>query len=918
MQFANNAWGIQPVREVRMPVLDNQRTVATAIVDALWTDGGLRPNSSNLAFLMQDIASLEELEQWKQRLKTLPVRASLLVSPNELYLLQPYSDSSGELEPQQLDLDAWRETLVSPKSHLFKPQELAKLRSGQLSLADLEETVSEGSFNFLLREQQKKIEQAFQQGIEAALQFVDDSQDSGSSRAEAKGDVIRFAIAYLAARILEDKNFFGVQIEDPIELLRRIGQIRNGFFKRAKDSAEHVPLEARQALADHMGYRVSFVLADHRDVGRLYEQAIKSLKEQHEELDDENWGDLKQHYTPVAIAERMIEALPLERLRPSERVIFDPAAGSGSLLLAATSRLAAMTDISPEERDSYLRSHVMGNDRDKYASWIAQLRYFLASESLGSASEPYQISEVLPFPNNFTCLDYNDLEKQTLPVKPRVIVANPPFEQKGDIQEAANFVKKALTWMEDGSQFAFVLPQSFLSGTMRQVGNVRDLINRKCQVLETWQFPEGVIGTNARQPTCIVIGIKGKPQSKTFSISRAIISGANLDEIRENGFLGQSWVTSENSNVESWSFIINPPKIEVPTVFLGNLFYIFNGVKLSSESRADEDVDPTISEVQLKRFWRLKWKGQNKLWADPENVPPEERWIKYNSLRASREKSKHLFDLPKILVGADVNRNSVEPLVARLDTEGLCPNNHVFCLIPVDQIQKYNKGYKAEEFPHGWQELDYEEKRLWLLGLLTSKLLSNISLIGRSARGITKENILSLRLPLHVDRRIIDLVGHIVQLEKTRLPITDIDLLRHNLDSLIEESYANPDLLNIQTTGISPELEAWRAEQKVQTKTTIGQVLAISEDNSQVYMYISRLMDDDDVEGEWIPLPQELPGWALDGTPFEAELSHDVKTFEQLRERPWALRRFRHTPRPYLTDEELDNFLRIPELEVQS
>jgi len=159
---------------------------------------------------------------------------------------------------------------------------------------------------------------------------------------------------------------------------------------------------------------VSFMLADHRDVGRLYEQAIKALKEQREELDDENWGDLKQHYTPVAIAERMLAALPLERLRLSERVIFDPAAGSGSLLLAATSRLAAMTDIPPEERDSYLRSHVLGNDLDKYASWIAQLRYFLASESLGSASDPYQISEVLPFPDNFSCFDYNDLDEQTL------------------------------------------------------------------------------------------------------------------------------------------------------------------------------------------------------------------------------------------------------------------------------------------------------------------------------------------------------------------------------------------------------------------------------------------------------------------------------------------------------------------------
>ena len=181
---------------------------------------------------------------------------SIVVRLNEFYPFQSDSNSSGELEPQQLNLDTWRETLVSPKSHLFKPQELAKLKSGQLSLADLEKTFSEGSFNVLLREQQKKIEQAFLQGIRDALRFVDNSNGSGSSRAEIKGHVIRFVIAYLAARILEDKSFFNAQIADPIELLDRIGKIRNGFFKRAKASADHVPLEARQALTRHMGWGI--------------------------------------------------------------------------------------------------------------------------------------------------------------------------------------------------------------------------------------------------------------------------------------------------------------------------------------------------------------------------------------------------------------------------------------------------------------------------------------------------------------------------------------------------------------------------------------------------------------------------------------------------------------------------------------
>jgi type I restriction-modification system DNA methylase subunit len=923
MKAANDAWGFNPLQKVRMPMLENQ-LVITEEVDVLWTDGGLRPNANNLAFLMQSISGEGEVEQWTKRLTTFPVRGSLLISPSSFYFLQSNSDIPNELETHQLNLDTWREMLVSPKSHLFKPRELAKLKSGQLSLADLEDTNLEGSFSFLLREQQKKIEQAFLQGIKEALEFVDNSRDSVSSRSEIKGHVIRFAIAYLAARILEDKNFFNAKIEDPIELLERIGKIRNGFFKKAIKSADHAPFQSRKAIARHMGYQVSFVLADHRDVGRLYEQAIKSLKEQHKDLDDENWGDLKQHYTPVAIAERMLEALPLERLRPSERIIFDPAAGSGSLLLAATSRLAGMTDITPEERNSYLRTNVIGNDLDPYASWIAQLRYFLASESLGSANEPCQISEVLPFPDSFTQFNYNDLELDTLSVKPRVIIANPPFEERGNVQEAAKFVKKAISLMEENSQFAFVLPQSFLTSTTHGIENARNLISKNCQILEIWQFPEGVIGTNARQSTCVIIGIVNK-NCETSTISRAVFSGARIDEIREKGFLGKSWII--NLNLLAFSKV-TAPSIHIPdtTLNLGNLFYTFSGVNPGSLGKIYKPIPKPIAGIKCKRYWRLTWKGKNRLWADPSNIPSNQQWIRYSPdfLEGLRLDKESLFDLPKILVGRKVNRNSSEPLVARLDTIGFCPNNDVYCVFPVEEIQRYNSGYEDGVKPENLSDFTVEEQKLWLLGLLSSGLLNAMSLIGRNSREMVKKIFLDLPIPRKIDSRIISVTLEIIQREQDSSALqksNDLQIkeLRHRLNNLVEESYGKPIWSTPQRIGKSPELESWNLEQEIKkTKTAIGQVLEISEDKRQVLMYISRLMDDDNTEGEWIPLPQELPAWALDGTPFEVELSHDVKTFEQLRERPWALRRFRHEPRTYLTDDELEEFLRMPELEVLS
>ena len=937
MKAANDAWGFNPLQKVRMPMLENQ-LVITEEVDVLWTDRGLRPNANNLAFLMQSISGEGDVEQWMEKIKTFPVRGSLLVSPNDLYLVQPVSNISSELEVQRLNLEAWYEKLNSSKPYLFTPKALSKFQEGQLSLAYSEEKVSERSLIFFTR-QQAKIDDAFQKGVDEALKIVAIPKDSISSRSEIKGHIIRYAIAYLAARILQDKNFFGSgksvysQDQDPRTLLNWMVDRTNGFFKRTMEkSAPHIhELEpVLEQLAHHMGvYSVSFALTDHRDVGTLYERAIKRLPPP-KNLSGKEWSDLNRHYTPVKIAERMLEALPLERLRPNERYIFDPAAGSGSLLLAATSRLAGMSDIPTNiGRKAYLEDHVAGNDRDEYAKLIAKLRYFLASESLGRLDE--QITDILPFPSekNFTCEDYEILSRDALPIKPKVIVANPPFIEEGNTQKAAKFVQKALEWLDNGSQFAFVLPQSFLAATTHGFSQARELISERCQILEIWQIPERSVGINAEQAVCVVTGIVGQTK-KVFPVSsKAVFSRVQeeVKSIRQDGFLGASWLNSFNSSTlegknQFWQFAVAPPiPIHNPTIKLGELFYVFNGVIPLTKLYPPEGNQ--VIGIPYKRYWQLKHRDANKLWADPEAVPKEEIWIRYSReyLKYARLENEHLFNNTKLLIGRKVNRGSNYPLAAQFDDIGFCPNNNVFCVLPAIEVNKYNLDYQSpHNYPIGWLSLSYIDKCLWLLGICTSRIANSLSLIGRKTHEITVEELCRLPLPFKVDREIIDVTRQIIDLEKQRdLSLeTQIQSLRQNLDHLVKKSYGNPSWKEITRVGKSPELKTWQEEQPKQTKTAIGQVLEISEDKSQVFMYISRLMDDDDTEGEWIPLPQELPGWALDGTPFEVQLSHDVKTFAQLRERPWALRKFCHEQRAYLTGKELEEFLRTPELEVLS
>lgn len=907
IEIAHRVWGIEPHRHVRIPSPNsNEQPIP---VDALWTDYGLRPNSNNLSFMVQSVHE-SEINAWKQRLRYWPIRAGLLVS-DEIYILQYYTPS-GKLEERIVDRDSLYLELTRPDSHLFKPKALAEFRTGQLTLADIEEPVSERSFSFLLR-QRAELDQAFQTAIQEVLTEIGipkrrNSKSKISSRHEIAGHGIRVAIAFLAARILEDKGFFcsesRIPTDDPRLLLNLTVPRANGFFKKAlEESIPHLSDRILQHLGANLGNRVSFALVDHRDVGLLYERAIKELPS---DIEGGQWTDLQRHYTPIAIAEKMLELLPLERLRPEERIIFDPAAGSGSLLLAATSRLAGMFDIPEnlEARKSYLANHVVGNDLDQYADLVTQLRYTLAKESLGQ-DIPF------PFPNNFTHQDYELLNQQNMGIKPRVIVANPPFAEDGNTQRAARFIEKALSWLEHGSQFAFILPQSFLTNTTHGIPNARRLLTDNCQIFEVWQLPAGNIGIHAKQDVCVILGSVGKPKIKIPLAGKAIFSQVSIPECRDGGFLGTTWISQLNSDSENWESLTTPSiDINVATIALGNLFFVFNGVTPSKNYKPVSQCPPN---TQCKRNWRMKWRDINRLWSDPNRVSEEERWIRYGKqyLSSARLKYELLFDLPKVLVGRKVNRGSSYPLAAQLDTTGLCPDNNIFCVLPAQQAGKSPQLPDNQKFVQEWNQLTYEDQRLWLLGILSSQIANSLSLIGRKTHEITSDELCKLILPQKIDPRIIKITSQIIERDQQRLEIPHPDKLRIQLNKIVEESYGNPHWIEIKRTGEPPELGLWKSEQTKPTFTVRGQVLEVSQDNSQIRLYLSGLLDDH--REDWLPILPEIPGWALDGTVFKAELSQDVETFEELTQRPWAIRQFRHTPRPYLTDDELRKELGIEE-----
>lgn len=910
VDIARTAFDDRPLfADVRLPrPPDTGQTGSTdpfVTVPALWTKNGFKPQWKNLAALASSVESEDKIGWWNNVLTTLSIPLGMFVFKDK-YLLSSRT-ASGQTEIQELTKDELAPELERQNRALFSPTSLAHLRRGQLSLADLEETITPESFSFHTRHN-AQLAQSLEDAVRGALlaeleheRTADrkDQRSKGESRSIYDA-VLIVAIAFLAARILEDKGFFGsdqMPTDDPQALLKRTLSKTNGFFKKALN--EELPLlstRALQELAVQLGSRAIFTLVDHHQVGILYERALRAPLLMEELIDRPDIKSallsLQQHYTPVAVADRMLELLPLERLRPEDRRVFDPAAGSGSLLLAATLRLAAMTDLPQDDQSyrSYLSSHVAGNDLDVNANLLTRLRYTLSQESDGVA---------LPSPDYFGNRDFESYTHDTLPTKARVIVANPPFGEEGNVQRAARFVNLLTEWLTDGDQFAVVLPQSFLSGSTHGIADARRKLAKRCHVFETWQLPEGVIGLAARQAVCVVLGRMGKAKSAR-SMVRALLSGAMTDTAREEAFLGQAWVTELDEASGTWGGVLAPPiTIANPTVELSKLYYVFSGVtpdkRFPPVSELEEGVDG-------KRYWRLGWREAGRVWADPQRVIPEERFIRYGKtyLKKPSLQNEDLYDQPKIMIGRSVNRNARDPLAACFDTEGFCPNNDVYC---VCTLGSKSKEVDLESSPVGWQELTNDGKLLWLLGILTSEVACELSLGGRDARHLDSTSFRKLPLPAEVDRRIIFVAEQMLNRDQRREALPSFDPLRIELNHLVEASYGNPERMKLHRTGVAPELAAWLSERREPTVKVTGQVLEVSRAKGQALLFLEGISDQN--EHAWLPLPLELPGWALDGEVFMADLSENIQTFAQLAERPWALRNFRHTPRPYLTIEEL-------------
>lgn len=210
---------------------------------------------------------------------------------------------------------------------------------------------------------------------------------------------------------------------------------------------------------------------------------------------------LGRYDTPLYLTRRILETIPVEYLPPDKRVLADMTCGWGSFLIEGHERLSRLIDM----RDVPLRDYIFGNDIDRFTARLAGLGLLIST-----LQDRWHI-------------DFEDALTWPGPAqRPNIIVGNPPFggsrkTQRSDqnkkasrIEEANQYLDRAIDLLEEGGYLAMLMPQSFVAAEASP--QLRKKLLETCDVLELWELPIGVFPD--AQANSVVVFAQKKPSAE--------------------------------------------------------------------------------------------------------------------------------------------------------------------------------------------------------------------------------------------------------------------------------------------------------------------------------------------------------------------------------------------------------------------
>ena len=833
----------------------------------------------------------------------------------------PFSESSLRSRFRQHRRDLEREAL-------------ARLRGGQRYL-----------FDGVYHARREELVQFLHRGLSKATWLADalSRDDPKKEYEEERKALSRVAIALMAARILEDKGFFGSseQTTNAREILSNAEHAANGFFQQVinQDLARldkrlntQLVNEMLACLMAHLTGPASFSMVTPEALGHLNETALTAERRRGKDLELNGI-----HYTPRPIAQHILERIPLEELRASERFVADIACGSGSFLLAATERLRDVFDAREHDAEAHvldhLRHHVIGNDIDGIAILLTRLAYLL--EHWIKRRETKDVPE----PQALWTSDALGLRPQDFAgVLPSIVVGNPPFGAASGGQQAANhFLSKALELLAPGGFLGMVMPGGFLTMRRQKGRAMRGHLLDRCELLEVWEQPLQTVGLTARQETCVIIARKcasGERHQQpvlfksTYS-SRKTAIHALREELRSTwtfvatglpGCPDVPWREDKDSRVIAspidcvWRRLALERK-------LSDLCFDGTGIDaplkkaiFSPQRRSGRFVPYLRTQKRLKPFFLVR----DDWWDDPD---PDHRYLDPPTALWPKEALWPLYRGPKVIVRCDTNRNSKVQVAAAYDDGGVYPDHHFRCV-----GLRRESGENADWVNQLLVTRDSRELLLWLTAVLNGPVAHAWVATCAPPRGLLEVVLHSLPLPSEFDPEIPRLVEKTSKLERSVTDETALWDVRPGTEAteflrlaaqINERVLASYSLrkrdVGLLTKFLQGMTEPWVDAPEdahlpvagAKYRRITGTVVSVDVNRQQVTLDLPRYTKKAGGPLK-VPLPMHMPGWALrEGTQFTCLAPANRRAPADLQD-PWLLREFRPLPYAYMEPSEIE------------
>ncbi|MCK5023439.1 MAG: N-6 DNA methylase, partial [Candidatus Aenigmarchaeota archaeon] len=259
---------------------------------------------------------------------------------------------------------------------------------------------------------------------------------------------------------------------------------------------------------------------------------------------------LGTHATPSWLVNYIVWQLVdwIEEIPEDERIIMEPACGHAPFLTAGARILSFLYEGSEEKRHDYLKSHLVGIEKDSFAIEIARLSLTLADipnkDGWDIRNKDIYKTDVL----------------QNLAKQATILLCNPPFENFSKEKrleydgietgnKAAEILARTLPYMQPNSVFGVILPHGFLH--KKNLADLRKYILDNFTLRLICNLPDNVF-TKAGHPSTVLLGRKVKSKKK---ISYLRIHKSDLETFKDS-YQAKETSLSKNElyKTENYSF----------------------------------------------------------------------------------------------------------------------------------------------------------------------------------------------------------------------------------------------------------------------------------------------------------------------------------------------------------------------------